>query len=153
MTLIELLVTMGIMAAGFAALITGFSTIERQVGSTSDDAQLVTLARQVADLVETQPSQGGLAYVKCSASSGSAYQSQLAAANIAGTDTITVLAVAHAQTSGSSHVVAPNPASVPLTAIYTCGSGPTDYGVQQIKFRVSSPTGNAVVRIVYKRWN
>jgi prepilin-type N-terminal cleavage/methylation domain-containing protein len=157
-TLIELLVTIAIMALSFVALIAAFSTVELQVGTTSDDAQLTTLARQVTDVIETQSAQGGIAYVLCSSSGGTTYQTELNSAGLTtGTDTVTVVTVAQAQASGSSHVVSPNPAPVALNPISNCGgsgqSTTPDFGVQQLTFRVSSTLGHSLVRIVYKRWN
>jgi hypothetical protein len=155
--LIELLVTIAIMALSFIALIVAFSAVELQVGSTADEAQLTTLARQVADIIETQPAQGGgggIAYVLCSAVTGATYQTELNSAGVtAGTDTVTVGPVAQAQASGSAHVVSPNPSPVALTPISNCGGSAADYGVQQITFRVTSQLGHSLVRIVYKRWN
>ena len=80
MTLIELLVVIAIMAVGFVALLSGFAVIERQVGSTSDNAQLTAFVRQVSNVIETQPTvsgfgQGGMPYTICA--SASAYQTWL----------------------------------------------------------------------------
>jgi type II secretory pathway pseudopilin PulG len=180
-TLIELLITIAIMAIGFLALISGFATAERQVGSTTDNAQLVTLARQVADVIETPcpltltscesgagtgPGQNGLKYVPCSALSGpwpmgsADYQNQLTALVTAGqlsvgNDSISITAVAQAQAAGSMHTVSGTTSL--LVPINNCGgagqSTVPDYGVQQITLRVSSPQGHSLVRTVYKRWN
>jgi Tfp pilus assembly protein PilV len=158
-TLIELLVTIAIMGAGFLALLSAFATIERQTGSTADNAQLVNLARRVADVIKTQPTQGGLgqgglSYITCAAPNGSTYNSQVVALNIAGTDTIAVTSATQAQGSASSHVV--SSVSGPLVPISNCGAGTPsalpDYGVQQITFKVTSPLGNSLTRVVYKRW-
>lgn len=161
-TLIELLVTIAIMGVGFLALLSAFATIERQSGSTADNAQLVNLARRVADVIKTQPTltlsgpgQGGLAYKICAAPDGSTYASQSQLVGIAGTDTITVKSATQAQALGSSHVV--SSVSGPLVPINSCGAGTPsavpDYGVQQITFTVTSPLGNSLTRVVYKRWD
>ena len=153
-TLIELLVTIAVMALAFVALIAAFSAIELQVGSTNDDAQMTTLARQVADVIETQPPQGGIAYVQCSAVNGSVYQTELGGAGLVlGTNTVSIISVAQAQAAGSSHIVSPNPAPVALTPISTCGGAGSDFGVQQITFRVTSKLQHSITRTVYKRWN
>lgn len=152
-TLIELLVTIAIMTLSFVALIAAFSTIELQVGSTNDDAQLTTLARQVTDVIETQPAQGGITYVLCSVAGGATYQTELnGAVTPPAGDTMTIVSVSQAQASGSSHIVSPNPGPVALIPVSTCGGTP-DFGVQQITFRVSSNLGHSIVRTVYKRWD
>lgn len=153
-TLIELLVTMAVMALGFVALIAAFSTVELQVSSTNDDAQLTTVARQAADVIETQVAQGGIAYVLCSPPAGGTYKTELNGAfRPPATDRLTIVSVAQAQASGSSHIVSPNPAPVALTPISNCGGASADYGVQQITFKVSSNLGHSLVRTVYKRWD
>ena len=154
MTLIELLVTIAIMGAGFLALLAAFSTVERQAGSTADNAQLVTIARQVADLIGTQPGQAspgqGVAYKECEAATGADYQTAVRALISSAPDTITITGAAQAL-STSSHVLSSG--SGPLTPIGSCGGGTFDYGVQQITFKITSAIGNSVTRTVYKRWN
>jgi prepilin-type N-terminal cleavage/methylation domain-containing protein len=154
LTLIELLVTISLMGVGFLSLLAGFSTIELAVGATSDDAQLTSLARQVSDVIESE----GFAYVQCTGPLGQApsgvtsYQTAIRGA-VTTTYTISILAVAQAQGSGSSHTV--SGVSSPLLAINGCSAGPAagpDYGVQQIKFQVAS-AHHSLARIVYKRWN
>lgn len=153
-TLIELLVTIAIMAASFVALLSAFSTVEKQTASTTDDAQLVVLARQVTDVIEAQPAQQGIQYVVCSTASGATYQSELNADSAInkGTDTVTVVSVAQALGSVSSswQTYTGSGTHVPLSSIGSCG---TDYGVQQITFKVSSKEGNSLTRVVYKRWD
>lgn len=154
LTLIELLVTITLMGVGFLSLLAGFSTIELTVGATSDDAQLTSLARQVTDIIESE----GLAYVQCSGPTGQApsgstsYQAAIRSM-VTTTYTVNILAVAQAQTSGSSHTL--SGVTSPLLPINGCSAGPAagpDYGVQQIQFQVSS-AHHSVTRIVYKRWN
>ncbi len=153
-TLIELLVTIAVMTLGFVALIAAFSTVELQVSSTNDDAQLTTVARQAADVIETQVPQGGIAYVLCSPSAGGTYQTELNGAfKPPATDTLTIVSVAQAQASGSSHILSSNPAPVALTPVSTCGRASPDFGVQQITFKVSSSHRHSLVRTVYKRWD
>ena len=155
MTLIELLVTIAVMTVGFVALLSGFAVIERQVGSTSDDAQLTTVARQVADVIKAEPTlangfgQGGLPYAVCA--STSSYSTPLnAPGRIAkGSDTVTVTSVT--QSTGGTHTV--SGVAGPLLALASCTGGGSDYGVQQITFKVTSPQGNSISRTVYKRWN
>jgi prepilin-type N-terminal cleavage/methylation domain-containing protein len=157
LTLIELLVTISLMGVGFLSLLAGFSTIELAVGATSDDAQLTSLARQVSDVIESE----SFAYVQCTGPLGQApsgaisppsYQTAIRSA-VTTTYTISILAVAQAQGSGSSHTV--SGVSSPLLPINGCSAGPAagpDYGVQQIKFQVAS-AHHSLTRIVYKRWN
>lgn len=156
LTLIELIVTIAIMGIGFLSLLAGFSTIELTVGSTNADAQLTNLARQVTDVIESE----GFAYVVCTGPAGQApsgsisYQTAIrTAVPTTPPYTISVIAVAQAQASGSSHTV--SGVSGPLLPINGCSTGPAatpDYGVQQIKFQVKSAR-ESLTRIVYKRWN
>jgi prepilin-type N-terminal cleavage/methylation domain-containing protein len=139
LTLIELLVTISVMSVGFLSLLAAFSTIELTVGATSDDAQLTSQARQVEDYVESE----GFTYVACA--SASSYQPALRAAiPIPAGYSVTVNAVA--QASGGSDT---NGALSPISG---CSPGSPDYGVQQIKFTVSS-SRHSLTRIIYKRWN
>jgi prepilin-type N-terminal cleavage/methylation domain-containing protein len=156
LTLIELLVTIAIMGVGFLSLLSAFAVVERQVGSTSDNAQLASAARQVGDVMESDT----FAYVQCTGPagqppSGNSYQTTIRGLVTIAGDTITVLSVAQAQAAGSSHTVSGN--TTALNAISSCGSAGTgsgaDYGVQRINFKVQSTTGNSVSRVVYKRWN
>jgi prepilin-type N-terminal cleavage/methylation domain-containing protein len=148
-TLIELLITIAVLAVGFVAVLSAFGETELAVGATSDDAQLVTRARAVADIIQSER----FAYQSCAvaASYGPALDTALSKAGVSASGVV-VLAVAQAM-SNSTHVVAGQ--SVPLTPIDACattGSTP-DYGVQQIKFSIRSSAGHSVVRTVYKRWN
>jgi prepilin-type N-terminal cleavage/methylation domain-containing protein len=155
-TLIELLVTISIMGVGFLSLLAAFSTIELTVGATTDDAQLTSLARQVSDVIESE----AFTYVPCTGATGqsptgiTSYQTAIrAAVTRPSTETISVLGVAQADGSNSSHTV--SGATTALSPINGCSAGPAtgpDYGVQQIKFQVST-SRNSVTRIVYKRWN
>jgi prepilin-type N-terminal cleavage/methylation domain-containing protein len=156
LTLIELLVTIAIMGVGFLSILSAFAVIERQVGSTSDDAQLTSVARQVGDVMESD----SFKYVQCTGPagqppSGNSYQTTIRGLVAVPGDTVTVVAVAQAQASGSSHTVAGT--TTPLNAISSCTSAGTassaDYGVQRITFKVQSSLGNSLSRVVYKRWN
>jgi prepilin-type N-terminal cleavage/methylation domain-containing protein len=138
LTLIELLVTISVMGVGFLALLAAFSTIEVTVGATSDDAQLTSQARQVADYVESE----GFTYVACA--TAASYQPALQAAiPLPAGYSVTVNAVA--QASGGTDT------NGNLSPIDGC-SGSPDYGVQQIKFTLSS-SRHSLTRIIYKRWN
>jgi prepilin-type N-terminal cleavage/methylation domain-containing protein len=150
-TLIELLITIAVLAVGFVALLSAFGETELAVGATSDDAQLVTRARAVSDIIQSE----GFAYQWCAvgASYGAALDTALSKAGV-NTSGVVVLAAAQAL-STSTHVIGVGGPSTPLTPKNSCagtGSAP-DYGVQQIKFAVRSSAGHSVVRIVYKRWN
>ena len=91
MTLIEMLVTIAVMTVGFLSILSAFAVVEKQVGSTADDTQLTTVARQVNDVMQAQ----SFAYVKCTGAAGQApsgvtsYQTAITAA-VTTTDTITV---------------------------------------------------------------
>jgi prepilin-type N-terminal cleavage/methylation domain-containing protein len=146
LTLIELLVTISIMGIGFLSLLAAFSTIELTAGATADDAQLTSQARQVQDYVESE----NFAYIDCASAAN--YQSTLNTA-ISGAKVIlftgySVVVNAVAQASGGSDT------NGALSAINGCSGGNPDYGVQQIKFTVSSVSArHSLARIVYKRWN
>jgi prepilin-type N-terminal cleavage/methylation domain-containing protein len=148
-TLIELLITIAVLAVGFVALLSAFAETELAVGATSDDAQLVSRARAVSDIIQS----AGFAYQACAvaASYGPALDTALIKVGVT-TSGVVVLEVAQAQID-STHVIGGR--SVPLTPMNGCagtGSAP-DYGVQQIKFSIRSSAGHSVVRVVYKRWN
>ena len=143
-TLIELLITIAILAVGFVAFLAAFAQTEGQVGSTADDAQLVSRARQISDLIQSE----GFAYIVC-ASSGSGYQTALRNASVM-TSRDTVVSVQQAQ--GTSTLTGPA-GTVPLTPISACSGSGSDYGVQRITFRTASATGRTLTRVVYKRWN
>jgi prepilin-type N-terminal cleavage/methylation domain-containing protein len=143
LTLIELLVTIAVMGIGFLSLLEAFSTIELTVGATTDDTQLTSQVRQVQDYVESE----NFTYIRCASAAG--YQAAIQTARTSGAlvllagYTVTVNAVAQA-TGGSDTIGA-------VSAIDNC-SGTPDFGVQQIKFTVSS-VRHSLARIVYKRWN
>jgi type II secretory pathway pseudopilin PulG len=147
-TLIELIVTMALMAISFLAVLGAFSVIEVTVGATSNDALLASQAREVEDYVQSE----SFAYVQCEPASGSDYDAALGGAISSGkipwSSTYTAHVVAVAQASGGSHNGVPT-----LTPINGCVP-PTgvDYGVQQIKIQVRTPQFG-LNRIVYKRWN
>jgi prepilin-type N-terminal cleavage/methylation domain-containing protein len=139
LTLIELLVTISIMGIGFLSLLAAFSTIELTAGATSDDAQLTSQARQVQDFIESE----GFSYIACA--SAASYQTALSG-KLTLLTAYTVKVNAVAQASGGSDT---NGALQPING---CSGGSPDYGVQQIKFTVSSAR-HSLIRIVYKRWN
>lgn len=152
LTLIELLVTISIMTIAFLSLLAAFSTIQLTVGATSDAAQLTAIAREASDVIESE----SFAYVPCTGPLGQAptgVTSYQTAIQTAVSSKVTVVAVAQAQGSASSHTI--NGTTVPLSPINGCSSGPAtgpDYGVQQIEFKVAS-SRHSITRIVYKRWN
>jgi prepilin-type N-terminal cleavage/methylation domain-containing protein len=138
LTLIELLVTIAVMGVGFLSLLAAFSTIELTVGATSDDTQLTSQARQIEDYIESE----GFTYVACA--NAASYQPALRAAiPLPAGYLVTINAVA--QASGGSDT------NGSISPISGC-SGSPDYGVQQIKFTVSS-SRHSLARIIYKRWN
>jgi prepilin-type N-terminal cleavage/methylation domain-containing protein len=156
LTLIELLVTIAVMGVGFLSMLAAFSSIERTVGATSDDAQLTAVARQVTDVIESE----SFAYVACTGPLGQAptgsvsYQMAIRSA-VTTSYTINILAVAQAQAAGSFHTLPGAAGNTPLSAINGCSTGPAtsaDFGVQQIQFQVATPH-NSFTRIAYKRWN
>jgi hypothetical protein len=144
---------MFLMTTAFVAMLGTFSAINISVGQSSDEAQLTTTARTVADVIESE----SFAYVQCAGPTGQAptgstpYQTAIRAA-VATTYTIRIVAVA--QATGGSHTVSGNASQ--LSPINGCSHtgyavGP-DFGVQQIEFQVAS-TRHSLERIVYKRWN
>jgi prepilin-type N-terminal cleavage/methylation domain-containing protein len=144
LTLIELIVTMSLMSIGFLSLLAAFSSIELTVAKTSDDAQLTSQDRQIQDYIESE----NLTYVECA--SAADYQSALAAAQASGA--VLLPGEYHVWVDAVAEASSGSDSNGPLQAINNC-SGTPDYGVQQIKFHVSSPAGISLTRIVYKRWN
>lgn len=153
-TLLELMVTLFLMALAFVAVLKAFSVTQLTAGATATDASLASLARQAGDFIESS----GLPYIACTGPSGqapagvtSSYQTLLQAAV---GSSITVVAVNQAVGSASSHTVNGVP-NQPLQPINGCSAGPAtspDYGVQQIKF-TATLKGQTLTRTVYKRWN
>ena len=155
LTLIELVATLFLMGLALAAVLKGFSALQLTVGSTTDDANLTRLARQVGDLLRSE----GIAYVQCTGPQGQAptgltsYQSAVRSA-VSTPYIITVTAVNQA-TGGTHTLSSPSGTSTPLSPINGCSAGPAagaDYGVQQIQYKVASQK-NSLSRTVYKRWN
>lgn len=154
LTLIELLVTIALMATAVVGLVGLFSTIEIGVAATGDDAKLTALARQVGDVIESE----SFAYVPCTGPTGQApaglIKYETALRNVIVTsNTISIVSVQQAQSAGSSHIV--SGAASPLQPINGCSAGLAtgpDYGIQQITFKVSS-SRNSLTRTLYKRWN
>ncbi len=161
-TLIELLVTIGVLAVGFVALLTAFAQTELAVGTTNADAVLASRAAQVASYIQ---SSGNFVYVQCTGPLGQSpggvksYLAQLfdntSAVRVSGAWTSLDRIVSVAQATNGSHTVAGQ--QMPITPRDDCalsGTGSAaDYGVQQIVFQVVSPGGQTLTRTVYKRWN
>jgi multidrug transporter EmrE-like cation transporter len=160
LTLIELIVTIAIMMVSFVSVLAAISTVELMVGTTKQDALLTSAARQVGTYITTS----NLHYSPCEASSGGDYTTALRAA-VTTTNpapvgklylpsgySVSVMAVAQAQGSVSASYNVVSGVNTALTPVAACT--PTDYGVQQIQFKVSSVGGRqSVTRIIYKRWN
>lgn len=154
MTLIELVITIGLMAVVFVAVLAAFQLVEKAVGTTSNDAQLASRARAVEDFIQSET----VAYFSCEPTSGADYDSALQTAIAPGgklpwpaAATYTAHVVAVAQATGGTHTV--TGASQPLVALHSCSTpGVADYGVQQIKIQVSTPQ-HSLTRVIYKRWN
>lgn len=163
LTLIELLVTIAVMAIAFVALVGAFANTEKLIGNSKDVAQLTSFAGAVGTIMQSE----AFPYVYCSGPAGqapsgtTAYLTAIPATlkadglNMVGNayvtggyhDTVSAIAVAQA----SSHT-----STLPVYS--SCSSAGTgsgaDYGVQQIKYTVTdSATGESLVRTVYKRWN
>jgi len=155
LTLIELVATMAIMAVTFVAVLSAISTVELMIGTTKQDALLASAARQVETYITTSNLHY---YTACESPTGAtAYTTALQYAASAGKLVLpsgyvpSAVAVALPLSSSSVSYDVVNGAHAPLAPIPACSS---DYGVQQIKFKVSSPGARqSVVRIVYKRWN
>jgi len=151
-TLIELLVTLAVLAIGFVALLSAFAQTEVAVGSTADDAQLVSRARAVADFIQSE----SFTYAPCA--SPSMYEVTLDQSWLYGAKpqlwTKSDVIATVAQATGGTHTVAGVP-NLPLAPIAggTCGRSVFDYGVQQITFTLRSQSGHTLTRVVYKRWN
>jgi prepilin-type N-terminal cleavage/methylation domain-containing protein len=150
-TLIELLVTIAIMGIAFVALLGAISTVELTIGTTSDDSQLASVARQVGDYIQSSK----LVYQPCEGSSGVDYRTALQqpSAIVFPSSRYSISAIQVAQGNGSdpSSYDYVNGTKKSLQAIPVAGCT-TDYGVQQIEFTVST-TRQSLSRIVYKRWN
>ena len=161
-TLIELLITIGVLAVGFVAVLTAFAQTELAVGTTNANAILASRASQVASYIQAS---GNFTYVQCTGALGQSpggvksYLAQLfdntSKVRISGAWTTRDRIVSVAQATSGSHTVSGQ--QVPITPRSDCalsGTGSTaDFGVQQIVFQVVSPGGQVLTRTVYKRWN
>lgn len=142
---------MFLMGLGFVAMLGLFSTILTAVRSTSDDAQLATQARQVQTYIESE----NFAYQQCG--SVSQYNLAVQAARSAVPPALvlpssTIVTVTQLQqATGGTHTANGAP-GVALSPMSGCGSGPADYGVQQIEFQVTNGK-HTIQRISYKRWD
>lgn len=152
-TLIEMVVTIALLALGFVAMIGLFSVVVVVGRSPTNDAQLATQARQVADYLESED----LAYRTCGTAGQYDNDVQTARASNPALDTI--------PSSTSAHVIRVNQATggtdtfhgtanTPLVPKAGCVGAPPDYGVQQLEIKLQVVNSNqTVTRIVYKRWN
>ena len=161
-TLIELLVTIGVLAVGFVALLTAFAQTELAVGTTRADALLVSRATQVAGYIQSDSE--GFTYVKCTGPLGQSpggvksYRAQLydtaSKVRISGAWTSLDRIVSVEQASTGNHTVAGQQGPIAPRDCSLSGTGSSaDYGVQRIVFQVVSPGGQTLTRTVYKRWN
>jgi prepilin-type N-terminal cleavage/methylation domain-containing protein len=160
-TLIELLVTIGVLAVGFVALLTAFAQTELAVGTTNADAILASRAAQVAGYIQ---SSGNFTYVQCTGPLGQSpggvksYLAQLfdqtSKVRISGAWTNRDRILSVAQASSGNHTVAGQEVPIAPRNCSLSGTGSSaDYGIQQIVFQVVSPGGQTLTRTVYKRWN
>ena len=160
-TLIELLITIGVLAVGFVALLTAFAQTELAVGTTNADAILASRATQDASYIQ---SSGNFTYVECTGPLGQSpggvksYLAQLydttSKVRISGAWTSRDRIVSVAQASSGNHTVAGQEVPIAPRDCTLSGTGSSaDYGVQQIVFQVVSPGGETLTRTVYKRWN
>lgn len=161
-TLIELLVTLTLLATGFVALLTAFTQTELAVASTQADAQLADAARSVTDVVEAERPSGcaptpqsvgqckdAVPYIRCANGLSDEYVKDILHAlvqrHLALPLGVAVVSVTVVQaTSGSSTTANP--------AVVACSGGLVDYGVQQLHIQLTS-AGHPLTRIVYIRWD
>ena len=154
LTLLELAVTLFVMALALVAVLKAFSVTQLTTGATTTDASLASVARQAGDYIESE----NLPYIACTGPAGQApagvaqsYQNLVQTA--VGTS-VTIAAVNQAVGSLSSDTVNGVP-NQPLQPVNGCSSGPAtgpDFGVQQIKYTVTL-RHRSLTRTVYKRWN
>ena len=147
-TLIELAVTVALMATGVAALLGVLSTIEGSVRSATNLAQLTSISRQAGDVLTSEQ----VAYMACEGSAPygfTAYQTALD--NVSRPAGLQLRIVSVKQSTGGTHTVNGTPQSI--TPINGCSNaGPADFGVQKVQFTATLGQ-SSITRVVYKRWN
>lgn len=159
-TLIELLVTITLLATGFVALLTAFAQTELAVASTQADAQLADGARSMTDVLEAERPPGctpqvlgrckdAVPYERCANGFLNNYVTEIKHALVprpkAFPPGVAIVSVRVVQaTSGTSTTANP--------AVVTCSGGFDDYGVQQLQVKLAS-AGYLLTRVVYIRWD
>ena len=149
MTLIDTLIGMALMTTGVAGITYAFSAMERSGAVSTDQSRVEAEIRQLSDFVR---SRHALTYQPCATP---ATYANLIAANSAfngagdkfstSSDSWSVVWV-HKSTSATRTVsgITSNPA-----AWFSCGSGVSDWLLQEIQLKVQSPS-RSLTRVVWK---
>ncbi len=152
-TLIEMIVTMALLAVGFVGIGAGIAATEKFAAINQDQSQLEVAMRQLADYVRDSSSTG-LAYQLCAqvttpvsaASAGmSTYTSTLPAIRPQGVTQWGFSAI-YESTAGKV-----NGLLTSAMASFGCPAGTGDWGVQEIKLAVFDGT-RSLTRIVWKSY-
>ena len=154
LTLIELIVTLGLLTLGVVAMLGLFATIVIATRSTDASAQLASQVRQVQDFIESE----SLPYLQCGTVAG--YDAAVQTARGPGgtlnsvPTSYSVHVIGLQQASGGTHTLV-GVTNMSLSPINGCVGSTPDYGVQQIEVNVQEVlnSSHSLKRIVYKRWN
>jgi prepilin-type N-terminal cleavage/methylation domain-containing protein len=139
LTLIEMLVTIALIAVGVVGITGAIAAAERNATINQDVANIQAAMRQLSDFVRSDlPAPLGLPYDRCA--TPNMYNRSLP--NEPPGITSWQVTVIKESTSGTR-----NGSSTP--ALKTCGGGVSDWGVQEITLQVSS-AARSLTRIVWK---
>jgi Tfp pilus assembly protein PilV len=148
LTLIEMLVTIAVIAVGVLGIAGGIAIAEKSAGIAQGQAKLEVAMRQISDYVRADcyaPSDPncrlGLLYKPCAQTAGS--KRYTLPTNPAGlTWSIIAINESRSATRNGSSLPKPNGSS-------SCGGNVYDWGVQEITLKVSS-TGRSLTRTIWK---
>jgi prepilin-type N-terminal cleavage/methylation domain-containing protein len=140
LTLIEMLVTVALIAVGVIGITSAIAAAERDAAITQDAAAVQAAMRELSDLVRSDRplAEGGLPYRQCARPDNYIHDLPHPPAGIVAW---TILAV------NESTAATRNGSATP--ALRSCGAGASDWGVQEITLRVASPN-RSLTRIVWK---
>ena len=158
LTLIEMQVTIALMAVAVVGLLGGVANIEKNAQVTTDQSTLEVTMRQITDYLRA-PYNGdaanSTAYVFCAATytvpASIAGKAVLAPSGPLSSAVVTVAVASSATRVGAS---APFPIEDCTTHQFApqqaCTAASCDWGVQRLTVKITSTTGRSLTRVIYK---
>ncbi len=158
LTLIEMLVTIALMAVAVVGLLGAVANIEKNAQITTDQSTLEVTMRQITDYLRAPYSgdtTNSTAYVFCAGSytvpPSIAGKAVLAPSGPLASATATVALASSATRVGAS---APFPVEDCTTHQFApqqaCTAAKCDWGVQRLTVKITSTTGRSLTRVMYK---